>query len=517
IRMKPASATRSGEYPSIAASSAASNAPREENSRSSTTCAGMPDCAANFRPGASGRLLITAATFAGSPAPTIASMLLPRPEIRMTMFFTQLFYRSDSSIRFLPRRSISLLLPCSRGSGLRESRQRLQAVRFEQLLQLRRRFPGSLDELRLVVLDRVLRFEPLFVVLLEQAHGTLGGGDAETQGKQRVARHVEARRKGLAPDELDAQVPQAKQVHAVARAGEDRNLREVLAHDCRSFRRSLDVVDRQHEELRLARLRRLEQLEARSVAVIDLAAEAPHEIHLLVARFERRERHAAHAQHARDDMPYAAVAGDDDRVSRSRDRIELRRRVPLGPARECALVSFERERREQHRYGHDHDEELRGARLEYAEAPGRDEQNEGELATLRNRNCKSLRGVVRRAADPGDRVHQCKLYEHEAEYEAEHRERPFPNEAKVRAHAHGYEEKTEQQALEGLDVGLQLVAKFGIGEEHPGEEGAERGRQADFLHDERGAHHEQQRRRGKYLATAVARRRLQHRTHDEPA
>ncbi len=160
---------------------------------------------------------------------------------------------------------------------------------------------------------------------------------------------------------------------------------------------------------------------------------------------------------------------------------------------------------------------MSGARLEYAEAPGRDEQNEGEFAALRNRNGKSLRSVVRRAADPGDRVHQCKLHEHEAEHEAEHREGPLPNETKVRAHAHGYEEKTEQQTLERLDVGLQLVAKFGIGEEYPGEEGAERGRQADFLHDERGAHHEQQRRRGKYLATAVARRRLQHRTHDEPA
>src|SRR6266571_3678092 len=170
MRMKPASATRSGECRSIAASSAASNAPREENSRSSITFAGRPACAANFKPGASTRLLITAATLAGSPARTIASMLLPRPEIKMTMLFTQLFYRPycrsdsqgasalnmpanaltlllDESEQRPSRRGISLFLPCGR-SGLRESRQRLQAVRFEQLLQLRRGFPGSLDELR---------------------------------------------------------------------------------------------------------------------------------------------------------------------------------------------------------------------------------------------------------------------------------------------------------------------------------------------------------------------------------
>src|SRR6266581_7580325 len=112
----------------------------------------MPDCAANFRPGASARLLITATTFAGSPAPTIASMLLPRPEIKMTTLFTQLFYRSGLSIRCLPKRRAAypLPLPCSRCGGLRESRQRLQAVRFEQFLQLRRGLPGGLNELCLV-------------------------------------------------------------------------------------------------------------------------------------------------------------------------------------------------------------------------------------------------------------------------------------------------------------------------------------------------------------------------------
>src|SRR5471030_1660171 len=51
----------------------------------------MPCAAANASPAASARLLITAATRAGHcsacAARTTASMLLPRPEIRMTMFF----------------------------------------------------------------------------------------------------------------------------------------------------------------------------------------------------------------------------------------------------------------------------------------------------------------------------------------------------------------------------------------------------------------------------------------------
>src|SRR5690349_5230634 len=296
--MKPASATRSGECRSIASASAASLASREGNSRSSTTRVGMPACAANFRPPAPARLLITAATFAGSPARTIASMLLPRPEMRTTICFMRPFYRG------LPRRRFSraaatrtsLLAPC--GSGRGESRQGLQPVRLEQLLQLLGRLLGGLDELGLVVLDRVLRIQPRLVVSLEQGHGPLRGGGVESEGKQGLPGHFQARREGFAPDEIDAEVPQAEQMHAIAGAGENRNLREMLADDRRRLHRSLDIVDREDEELRFAHFRRLEQLQARGVAVVHLAAEAPHEIDLLVARLERGEGNAAHAQHA---------------------------------------------------------------------------------------------------------------------------------------------------------------------------------------------------------------------------
>jgi len=57
----------------------------------STTAVATPCAWANARPAASGRLLITAAMRAGHPpaaqAWTMASMLEPRPEIRITMFF----------------------------------------------------------------------------------------------------------------------------------------------------------------------------------------------------------------------------------------------------------------------------------------------------------------------------------------------------------------------------------------------------------------------------------------------
>src|SRR6266571_1843464 len=95
--MKPASATRSGACLWIACASPASNSSREENPLSSTTSAGISDCLANFSPAASARLLITAPMRAGNPARTIASILLPRPEMRMTTDFIRLFYRGRLS------------------------------------------------------------------------------------------------------------------------------------------------------------------------------------------------------------------------------------------------------------------------------------------------------------------------------------------------------------------------------------------------------------------------------------
>ena len=58
-------------------------------------------------------------------------------------------------------------------------------------------------------------------------------------------------------------------------------------------------------------------------------------------------------------------------------------------------------------------------------------------------------------------------------------QRLLEQQAEVGRHADRDEEQAEQQALERLDVGLELVAVLAVGEQHAGEEGAERHRQAD--------------------------------------
>ena len=78
--------------------------------------------------------------------------------------------------------------------------------------------------------------------------------------------------------------------------------------------------------------------------------------------------------------------------------------------------------------------------------------------------------------------------------------------AEVERHADAEEEQAEQQPAERLDVGLELVAEGRFGEEHAGEEGAHRHRQAADLHGERRAEHDEQRRRGHDLARLARRR-----------
>ena len=71
---------------------------------------------------------------------------------------------------------------------------------------------------------------------------------------------------------------------------------------------------------------------------------------------------------------------------------------------------------------------------------------------------------------------------------------------KVDAGADRDEEQADQQALERLDVAFELVPVFAVGEHDAGQEGAERGRQADRLHQHRDADDEQQAEGGEQLA-----------------
>ena len=75
----------------------------------------------------------------------------------------------------------------------------------------------------------------------------------------------------------------------------------------------------------------------------------------------------------------------------------------------------------------------------------------------------------------------------------------------VDGHADGGEEQPEQQALERLDVGLELVAVGRFSQQRAGDEGAERGRNARLLHEDGDADDGQQRGRRHRLLDACQR------------
>ena len=75
----------------------------------------------------------------------------------------------------------------------------------------------------------------------------------------------------------------------------------------------------------------------------------------------------------------------------------------------------------------------------------------------------------------------------------------------VDVHADGDEEQAQQQALERVDLRFQLVAEFGIGQQHAGQERAQARAQAGQLHEPGDAQHHQQRGGGEHLGHARAR------------
>lgn len=70
--------------------------------------------------------------------------------------------------------------------------------------------------------------------------------------------------------------------------------------------------------------------------------------------------------------------------------------------------------------------------------------------------------------------------------------------------ADGDEEEAQQQPLEGLNLGLELVAVFALRQHHAGHEGAERGWQPKELHEAGHREHQQQRNQREDLAGAGA-------------
>ena len=91
---------------------------------------------------------------------------------------------------------------------------------------------------------------------------------------------------------------------------------------------------------------------------------------------------------------------------------------------------------------------------------------------------------------------------HHGDGDGENFERRAEKFLELDARPYGDEEKPEKEALERLDVRLQLVPEFGVREDDPGQERAEGGRKTDEKHQQRGGRDDQERESRVHLSHA---------------
>ena len=91
-----------------------------------------------------------------------------------------------------------------------------------------------------------------------------------------------------------------------------------------------------------------------------------------------------------------------------------------------------------------------------------------------------------------EQVQGADLQRQEQQHQPQHQQRLRQQYAEIDRHADRDEKQAEQQTLERLQVGFQRVPVFGIGQQHAGQEGAERHRHADRLHQQADRDHQQQ-------------------------
>ena len=219
---------------------------------------------------------------------------------------------------------------------------------------------------------------------------------------------------------------------------------------------------------------------------------------------ERRERDALHPQDAPHDLPEAAEAGDDHGDIALADVVVtlFGGGAPTGQER---LVQHQQQRSEHHRQRHRQDKQIGRLAVEDVLTRREREQHECKLASGRQREPETprrLSPVLRHAREHGDRD---ELDREKSRREPDHRERLRDEQAEIGGHADGDEEQAEQQALERLEVRLELVPELAVRQQHAGQKGAQRHRQAGLIGEQRGCDDREQRCCRKYLCDPHAR------------
>src|SRR3546814_9742138 len=113
------------------------------------------------------------------------------------------------------------------------------------------------------------------------------------------------------------------------------------------------------------------------------------------------------------------------------------------------------------------------------------EEQETEFAALAEQQAEAERGLPALAERLDDQRQHGDLYRHQPKRQREDEQRTLQYRTHIEHHADRKEEESEQDQAKGFDVGLDLVPIGRIGEHHPGDESAERGREMQAMHQGR--------------------------------
>jgi hypothetical protein len=123
----------------------------------------------------------------------------------------------------------------------------------------------------------------------------------------------------------------------------------------------------------------------------------------------------------------------------------------------------------------------------------------------------------RHAEQPGQADQQHRLAQQQADHQEHHRAAVGQGEGHIDRHAHRHEEEPQQEAAKGLDLGGDLMAVGGLGQQHPGQKGAEGHGHAGELGDQPGGDHHKEGQRGEDLGLPSHRDLAKEMAQDDPA
>ncbi len=377
-------------------------------------------------------------------------------------------------------------------SGLRiGSRPRLIEFRHVDLAVLGHQF-GQVGVVLLVhgnVFVFVLPVDPiqlrhgLLVLLAEQSSDFIGLVGTESEQLQGILTQGECRAEGFAADGGDAEIHEREGCPTIH--GIDRNveLRVMFFGQLDQLHRFFMISQGDDEQFRLGSAGGFKQIEAGDITVIDLEPESTQYVHVGFVVIQNDRLYPSAHEHSPQVGAQTPESGQDDGALPGLDHIKRALRcIFLKPGCNQAVMQQKQKRREKHGDGDHGNQCFRHGLWEHAIAPGELKQNEREFTSLGQGNGKQQAFGDRHFENFRD-DEQGDGFDHDqtGNQPADHPEL-IADERKIEAGSDGDEKDAQQQSLERLDVALQLVAVFAVGQHHTGDEGAQGRGQTDCGH-----------------------------------